>query len=171
MRPVALMAFAFVAAQLLFGVAAQAKLLGSIGFHSTHVTGIALRPQLLTVSFPAVAPVFDYLSRSQRMKVTSPAGSAVFALTDASQALAVARQCMRKYQTTVAPNPEAEKWVALNPWYNRPQFPRETAIATSIDAELTAQGLDPLTPAYWQELDARRREAGLSPGHPDPNRN
>ena len=138
---------------------------------TTPVTGIALRPQFLTVSLPATAPLFGYLIRGQRMKVTSPAGSAMFALTDAAPALALTRDCVRKYRASVPPNLEAAKWAALNPWYNQPQYPRETAVAASIDAELTAQGLDPRTPAYWHELDARLRPAGVNPGQRDPNPN
>lgn len=62
-------------------------------------------------------------------------------------------------QNIQTPNPEvkrlAEDWMARNTWYNPDARDEETEIAQSIDRRLTAEGFDPSSEEYWEELDDR----------------
>lgn len=59
-------------------------------------------------------------------------------------------------------DPEVESrfnaWHRDNPWYDRKIGDRESRIAYSLDNVLVAEGFDPRTDEYWEELDARLRE-------------
>jgi hypothetical protein len=79
------------------------------------------------------------------------------------------RLAARQQQRTAAPgvNPlvqnHAQEWLAANSWYDPQGGDEHSAIVNQIDVEMTQQGYDPRTSAYWEELSdrasARIREA------------
>lgn len=58
-----------------------------------------------------------------------------------------------------APDPQmqefASEWMNRNKWYDPNGRDTDSQIATKIDEALTAEGLDPTTEDYWEELDTR----------------
>jgi S1-C subfamily serine protease len=74
------------------------------------------------------------------------------------------KACVDKYRVLVRPNAEATNWRSRNAWYNTPQFAAQTEIVWQIDEALRREGLDPFTRAYYDELDKRLREKGVTPG-------
>lgn len=66
---------------------------------------------------------------------------------------------LRQPQQQELPNPTiqklATKWMNRNSWYNPAGNDRDSIVAKKIDELMTAQGLDPSDPDYWDELDAR----------------
>lgn len=68
----------------------------------------------------------------------------------------------------------ASEWMARNTWYDPQAKDEESEIAQSIDKRLTAEGYNPASEEYWEELDDRltkylphrmsaRASAGSSP--------
>ena len=49
----------------------------------------------------------------------------------------------------------ASEWMQRNPWFDPNAKDEESEIAQSIDRRLTAEGFDPSTEEYWEELDER----------------
>ena len=49
----------------------------------------------------------------------------------------------------------AQEWMQANPWYNPRGGDDDSAIVNAIDAAMTAQGYDPTSRAYWEELTRR----------------
>ena len=49
----------------------------------------------------------------------------------------------------------AARWMKKNAWYNPQANDPDSRIAKKVDELLSAQGLDPTTQEYWDELDAR----------------
>ena len=49
----------------------------------------------------------------------------------------------------------AAKWMKKNSWYNPQANDSDSRIAKKIDELLSAQGLDPTSQDYWDELDSR----------------
>lgn len=49
----------------------------------------------------------------------------------------------------------AQEWMQANPWYNPQGGDEDSAIVNAIDAAMTAQGYDPTSRAYWEELTRR----------------
>jgi hypothetical protein len=59
--------------------------------------------------------------------------------------------------------PLAADWVKENnKWFNKPGYRKETAMAYGIDAELTEEGWDVNDPGYYDEMNKRLKESGLS---------
>ena len=54
-------------------------------------------------------------------------------------------------------NPRAEAWWRKNPWFNHPEFPRETAAVKAIDVLLDIEGYDKNSDLYYVILDQRLR--------------
>jgi hypothetical protein len=50
-------------------------------------------------------------------------------------------------------------FASLNPWLNLEKPDRATRIALMIDEDVAAEGFDPKTQDYWDELQTRLREA------------
>jgi len=50
---------------------------------------------------------------------------------------------------------KAEEWMERNNWYNPSGDDDDSALVLAIDQRLTAQGWDPTTSEYWDELDSR----------------
>lgn len=73
-----------------------------------------------------------------------------------------------------APDPRvaelATRWTSANPWYRRDGSTEESAIVNAIDNRMVAEGYNPATVEYWNELTSRvkkrlgtatpRRESG-----------
>jgi hypothetical protein len=49
----------------------------------------------------------------------------------------------------------AQEWMGKNKWYDPSGKDEDSAIALTIDNRMAAEGWDPTTPEYWQELSAR----------------
>lgn len=49
----------------------------------------------------------------------------------------------------------ANRWTAANPWYQRDGSTEESAIVNAIDSRLVAEGYNPSTTEYWNELTNR----------------
>jgi hypothetical protein len=49
----------------------------------------------------------------------------------------------------------AQEWMQANPWYNPRGGDDDSAVVNAIDAAMTAQGYDPTSRAYWEELTNR----------------
>jgi hypothetical protein len=57
----------------------------------------------------------------------------------------------------------AQEWMAANPWYDPKGGNEDSAITNAIDTRLVAEGFDPTTVAYWQELTGRLRNRIAAP--------
>ncbi len=53
----------------------------------------------------------------------------------------------------------AQQWMAANTWYNPAGTDRDSALTKAIDAEIMAEGYDPKSREYWEELTARVADA------------
>ncbi len=64
-----------------------------------------------------------------------------------------------KHSVPKAPDPllkrHASDWMARNDWYDPNGDDMDSTVATKIDEKLTAEGWDPKTAEYWEELDNR----------------
>jgi hypothetical protein len=49
----------------------------------------------------------------------------------------------------------AEQWMERNDWYDQNSNDDDALVVRTIDDKLTAEGWDPRTDEYWEELDAR----------------
>lgn len=49
----------------------------------------------------------------------------------------------------------AQEWMQANPWYNPRGGDDDSSVVNAIDASMTAQGYDPTSRAYWEELTRR----------------
>lgn len=64
-----------------------------------------------------------------------------------------------KHPPPAAPNPDvrryASEWMERNSWYKSDGTDTDSKIALQVDQSLVADGFDPATPDYWDELDDR----------------
>lgn len=83
-------------------------------------------------------------------------------LDTAKQQVLQARQ-----QPTSGPDPRvtslAQEWMAANPWYDPKGGNEDSAVTNAIDTRLVAEGFDPTTVVYWQELTERLRNRIAAP--------
>lgn len=90
--------------------------------------------------------------------------------TDAAEKMALARQRFEQLngikanmsRRQAAPQPldprlvnHAQAWMQKNTWYDPSGNDDDSAIALTVDQRMAAQGWDPTTPEYWEELSAR----------------
>ncbi len=80
-------------------------------------------------------------------------------------------------QETAPANPRlvklANSWMERNPWYDPDSGDEDTQIAKIIDNKLVAEGWDPASPDYWEELDNRlqkRLPHRYTQSHDEPSR-
>ena len=52
----------------------------------------------------------------------------------------------------------AKAWVEKNSWYDPQASDEDSEIASIIDKRVAAEGFNPATPQYWEELDARLKK-------------
>jgi hypothetical protein len=83
-----------------------------------------------------------------------------------AQQLATAKQqfdaqLQQAQQPRVDPNVVnyAKQWMEANPWYDPSGRDRDSALTKAIDNELAAEGFDPASRDYWEELTARVADA------------
>ena len=83
-----------------------------------------------------------------------------------AQRLADAKQQLEQTQKQVAqPRVDptvanyAKEWLSANPWYDPNGRDRDSALTKAIDNELAAEGFNPGTRVYWEELTARVADA------------
>lgn len=84
-------------------------------------------------------------------------------LRQRDMALARAAEINRAKQNVAAPAPQtntavslkARQWAAENPWFNASSNDPDSQVAKAIDSSLVAEGLDPSTDRYWDELNSR----------------
>ena len=72
---------------------------------------------------------------------------------------AVRHMSQPQKQNIQAPDPSvkrlAERWMSKNSWYDPNAGDEESEITQNIDKRLTAEGFDPASEEYWEELDDR----------------
>lgn len=76
-------------------------------------------------------------------------------LQSAKQQMAQAREQAAKPKADPRVQSYASEWMQANPWYDPKGGDEDSAIANAIDASMTAQGYDPTSRAYWEELTRR----------------
>lgn len=95
---------------------------------------------------------------------------AAMRIRDAAQAAAnqlnsAARQFEAQLQQAAQPRVDpnvvnyARQWMEANPWYDPSGRDRDSAVTKAIDNELTAEGYDPASRDYWEELTTRVADA------------
>jgi len=74
---------------------------------------------------------------------------------------AVKQQVLHAKNQPAAPDPRvtslAQEWMGANPWYDPKGGNEDSAITNAIDARLVAEGYNPSSVEYWQELTGRLR--------------
>jgi S1-C subfamily serine protease len=135
--------------------------------YSAHVTGVAVLPTTVRVDFLPSDAIFNHIAHGYVMTISSPAGNAVFELTDTYRALQMALECAQKYGSkfgvppTVPLSLEAQKWLTRNPWFNDPRYADQARAALVISNQMNTEGKDQSSAAYWDEFDDRIHSAGL----------
>jgi S1-C subfamily serine protease len=133
---------------------------------SEKVIGIAYLTNAVVVSFPITAQIFLYLAHGLIMTVLTGEGtSAAFSLKDSYRALEMAHSCAIKYQARFGAssqqNVEMQKWLLHNTWTKDPRYTAQAQIALAIERQLSVEGRDNTTSAYWAEVDERLRATGV----------
>lgn len=93
------------------------------------------------------------------MRIRDHAKDEAYQLTAAAQQFEAQRQ--QANQPRVDPNVVsfAKQWMEANPWYDPTGRDRDSAVTKAIDNELAAEGYDPSSREYWEELTGRVAEA------------
>lgn len=72
---------------------------------------------------------------------------------------AVAREAQaRPQQQAPAENPLTARWKALNPWYGQATYGAETLAMRAIDSQMVAEGWQPNSEAYYDEMSKRLKK-------------
>lgn len=97
------------------------------------------------------------------------------AMAEAQQLNTAAQQFEAQRQQATQPRVDpnvvnyAKQWMDANPWYDPSGRDRDSALTKAIDNELAAEGFDPASRDYWEELTARVADA-LGEGETKPKR-
>lgn len=97
------------------------------------------------------------------------------AMAEAQQLSTAAQQFEAQRQQATQPRVDpnvvsyAKQWMDANPWYDPSGRDRDSALTKAIDNELAAEGFDPASRDYWEELTARVADA-LGEGETKPKR-
>jgi hypothetical protein len=74
----------------------------------------------------------------------------------------VKQQYQQKQQQPAPLDPRltnhVNEWLNRNPWYDPDKRDEDSELASVIDKRLAAEGWNPTTPEYWQELDVRLKK-------------
>ena len=85
------------------------------------------------------------------------------ALTRSQQLQTAKNQYEAAKSKPAAPDPTvvnyAAEWMKANPWYDPTGRDRDSALTKQIDSALAAEGYDPRTREYWEELTDRVADA------------
>lgn len=125
-------------------------------------SGVAVNAQLVSINFQANDAIFEALRKGHLLSVNSVIGSASYDLTDTAKALSLVRECADKNKSLVRVNFEVQNWINRNPWFNIPQYQNQRAVALSINNQLVAEGLDPFSSKFYDEIDKRLTLAGIN---------
>ena len=83
------------------------------------------------------------------------------AKTREAQLQVVQHQLSQAKNQPAAPDPRvsslAQEWMGANPWYDPKGSNEDSAITNAIDTRLVAEGYNPASVEYWQELTNRLR--------------
>lgn len=81
------------------------------------------------------------------------------AKAQAEKLMQAKRQVESAKTRTAGPDPRvqtyAKDWLEANPWYDPKGGDEDSAITNAIDSRLVAEGYNPATIEYWEELTAR----------------
>jgi hypothetical protein len=93
------------------------------------------------------------------MRIRDQAKDEAYQLTAAAQQFEAQRK--QATQPQVDPNvvSYAKQWMEANPWYDPTGRDRDSALTKAIDNELAAEGYNPASREYWEELTERVAEA------------
>jgi len=99
-------------------------------------------------------------------KVATEAQERMFQARQRVEQLRGIKNAMTQHQQQPAPlDPRmvshAQSWVGDRPWYDPSGADADSAMILSIDSRLAAEGWNPATPEYWEELS--KREAKYLP--------
>ncbi len=114
-----------------------------------------------------IAQAYNYYKDQIRVATESGNGAVV---ADATEKMLQAQrkfdevtqyeEAMKRQQA--APQPldprltsNAQKWMNANKWYNATGSDQDSRVVLTLDNQLAAEGWDPTTEAYWDELSAR----------------
>lgn len=95
----------------------------------------------------------DPLAVTRAMRDLFAAENRLQALTSSREQAARAASAPRAIDNNVSRNVNA--WMARNAWFRPETSDEDSRIAKVIDDQIAAEGFDPGTAAYWQELDRR----------------
>ena len=113
-----------------------------------------------------------YAYFKNQIAVASAAGDHA-SIADATEKMILARdrysqlenvkKAYQKNQSQPAPldprmQEHANKWLERNNWYDPNGRDEDSAITAKIDERLAADGWNPTTPQYWEELDSRLKK-------------
>jgi len=93
------------------------------------------------------------------MRIRDAAKSEFEKLSNTRQQYESQRQQPRVPQVDPTVASYAKQWLQANPWYNPSGNDRDSALTKAIDGEIMAEGYDPKTREYWEELTNRVAEA------------
>lgn len=89
------------------------------------------------------------------MRIRDEAMSRAQQLQYSKQQMAQVREQQAQPQGDPRVQSYAQEWMQANPWYDPRGGDDDSAIVNAIDAAMTAQGYDPTSRAYWEELTRR----------------
>lgn len=89
------------------------------------------------------------------MRIRDEAMSRAQQLQYSKQQAAQVREQAARPQSDPRVQNYASEWMQANPWYNPKGGDDDSAVVNAIDAAMTAQGYDPTSRAYWEELTRR----------------
>lgn len=89
------------------------------------------------------------------MRIRDEAMSRAQQLQYSKQQAAQVREQAARPQADPRVKNYAGEWMQANPWYNPQGGDDDSAIVNAIDASMTAQGYDPSSRGYWEELTRR----------------
>lgn len=89
------------------------------------------------------------------MRIRDDAMSRAQQLQYNKQQMAQVREQAAQPQADPRVQSYAQEWMQANSWYNPAGGDDDSAVVNAIDASMTAQGYDPTSRAYWEELTRR----------------
>lgn len=96
---------------------------------------------------------------TQAMEIRDAALYEAQQLAAAHQQLSHAQQQAAQPRVDPAVSGYAQQWLAANPWYDPNARDPDSALTKQIDNALAAEGFNPATRAYWEELTDRVADA------------
>lgn len=103
---------------------------------------------------------------TQAMEIRDSAMREAQQLASAHQQLSAAQRQASQPRADPSVTNFAKQWRAANPWYDPQARDRDSALTKAIDNELAAEGFNPGTRAYWEELTDRVADAIGTTGKP-----